>query len=303
MKWNHKFKMLVLSLCVVAILGGCGSGQGSVEGNTTTSTQVPADQEIRECTLTVTNEAGTPMELVTVVIYEDAACTETVVQRVTNGEGKMSFQHTGPVDNCVAVIQNAPIGYAAEKSYPVSVNTAITLKAGAPLTEEHLNTTKRLLTLGDAMLDFEVTASDGQVFSLSQALQTHDAVLLNFWYMGCSPCKQEFPHLQEAYDQFEGKVAVIAMNPYDSDNASIEAFRQEQGYTFPMGKCDERWANIFDIESYPVSVVIDRYGQICLIHNGSADKAAFVNTFGFFAAEDYQQTFLRSISQLPDYES
>lgn len=299
---NRKFKMLVICLCVLGMLTAC-AGQGS-EGETPAPSEGVVDDAVRNCTLTITNEAGTPMKLLTVVIYTDAACAEVVAQRVTNEEGTITFPHTGPVVECVAVIQNAPIGYVVEKSYPITEETEIILKAGAPVTQEHLNSTQRVLTLGDAMLGFEVTASDGTVFTLSEALNTYDAVFLNFWYMGCSPCKMEFPHLQEAYEQFQGKVAVIAMNPYDSDNASIEAFRQENGYTFLMGKCDEGWINIFDIESYPVSVVIDRYGQICLVHNGSVDNAqAFKNVFGFFTAEDYQQTFVRGLSQLPDYQS
>jgi len=299
MKIDHKLKVLVICLCVLAMLSACG-GQGSGDPSVK-----PVDNAIRNCTFTVTNEVGTPIEWLTVVVYEDATCSKTVAQSVTNAEGKISFTHAGPVESCVAVIQKASNGYAVEKTYPITgENTTVTLKAGAPLTQEHLNTDKRLLTLGDPMLDFEVTAADGTVFSLSKALDSYDAVVLNFWYMQCNPCKLEFPHLQEAYESFEGKVAVIAMNPYDSDNPSIESFRQEKGYTFLMGKCDEGWAKIFDIPSYPVTVVIDRFGYICLVHNGSVDSPqTFENVFGFFTADDYQQTFFRSINELPHNES
>ena len=302
MKKYHKFKLLVISLCVFAMLTACG-GQGS--GDSSTKPTEPVDDKIRNCTITVTNEAGTPMELLTLVVYEDSTCTKTVAQRVTNKDGQITFTHTGPVEGCVVALQNAPVGYAVEKSYPVTgEDTAVTLKAGAPLTEEHLNTDKRLLTLGDAMFDFQVTASDGTVFTLSEALDSHDAVLLNFWYMNCDPCKMEFPHLQEAYEQFEGKVAVIAMNPYDSDNPSIEAFRQEKGYSFLMGKCDDRWADMLDITSYPLSVMIDRYGHISLVHHGSVDSAeTFAKAFSFYTAEDYEQTFARSFGQIPDNNS
>ena len=301
MKFNHMWKILLVGLCVVAILTAC-AGQGN--GDKTTNPSGSADHEIRQCSITITNEAGSPMELLTVMIYNDAACSEIVAQRVTNAEGKVSFAHSGPVDGCVAVIQNAPVGYVVEKSYPVNQQTDIVLKACAPVTEAHLNTDERLLSLGDAMLDLQVTAADGTECSLSEALKTHDAVFLNFWYMNCAPCKMEFPHLQEAYEQFEGKVAVIALNPYDSNNASIETFRQENSYTFLMGKCDEGWAGIFGIDTYPLSLMIDRYGHISLIHNGSVDTAAtFVKAFRFFTAEDYQQTFVRSFSQLPDHDS
>jgi hypothetical protein len=49
--------------------------------------------------------------------------------------------------------------------------------------------------------------------------------------------------------------------------------------------------------------VIDRFGNIYMIHNGSVDNAQmFMDMFHFFSADDYEQSFIRSHSQLPTYE-
>ncbi len=292
----HKIKWLAVCLCVAIILGGCGAGEGKPnQANPTTN-------QMLSCTVTVQNEAGSALEMITVEIYSNESKTDIIQQRVTNKDGVISFNRNDKVEGCVAVLQSVPAGYVVEEHYFLTgESTTITLKTGAPLTDEHLNSVG-LLSLGDAMPDFSVTASDGTEFSLSDALAKHDAVILNFWYMNCQPCKMEFPYLQEAAEQFEN-VAVLAMNPMDSDNVGIEEFRLNSGYTFLMGKCDSRWGEMLKLPSYPTTFVIDRYGNICMIHNGSVDNTQlFLDMFGFFAAEDYEQTFIRSHSQLPSYQ-
>ena len=87
-------------------------------------------------------------------------------------------------------------------------------------------------------------------------------------------------------------------------NEEIEQFRQEKGYTFYMGKCDSRWSKVLNIQSYPLTVVIDRFGNITMTHSGAVDSAQmFLDIFGYFTAEDYLQSFIRSHSQVPTYES
>ena len=292
----HKIKWLMICLCAVLAFGGCGAG----EGKPTQPNSTP--DKMLTCSITVQNEAGTALDMITVEIYSDESKTDIIQQRVTNDEGTVTFNRKGTVDGCVAVLKNVPAGYKVADAYPLTgENTVLTLKAGALLTEEHLNS-RALLSLGDAVPDFSVTTSDGTEFTLSETLANNDAVILNFWYMNCQPCKMEFPYLQEASEQFEN-VAVIALNPMDSDNAAIESFRQKNGYTFLMGKCDSRWGDMMNLPSYPTTVVIDRYGNISMVHNGSVDNTQlFLDMFGFFSADDYEQTFIRSHSQLPDYE-
>ena len=300
-------KLLVLVLCLsltAGVLAGCASEPESAP-QTTTSTAPVKNETVSSYSVTVQNEAGTALDKVMVEVYADSGKTDIVQAKKTDGEGKMTFSQKS-AEGMVAVLVDAPAGYLVEEYYPLTgEETVISLKTGAPLTEEHLNHDKNnaLFSLGDAMPDFTVTTSDGAEHTLSKLLETHDAVVLNFWYLNCNPCKQEFPYLQEAYEQFSDKVAVIALNPVEGSDEEIESFRQENGYTFPMGKCDLRWGKMLKISSYPVTMVIDRYGNIVMSHNGSVDNAQmFMDMFVFFSAEDYKQTFIRSHSQLPTYE-
>ncbi|MBE6923638.1 MAG: TlpA family protein disulfide reductase [Ruminococcaceae bacterium] len=298
-------RITLLILCLSMLLCGCAAEESAPTTQTTTVT-IPVATDPVAYSVTVLNEAGTALEKLTVEIYADAAKTDLLQVRTTDREGKLFFSAVPSEGGLVAVLKDVPAGYVVEAKYPlIDADTVISLKAGAPLTEEHLNHEENnaLFSLGDAMPDFTVTASDGTEFTLSEALKSHDAVVLNFWYMGCTPCKMEFPYLQEAYEQFSDRVAVIALNPMDSTDAAIEAFRQENGYTFLMAKCDSRWGNMMRLTAYPMTMVIDCYGNITMCHSGSVDNTQmFMDMFGFFSAEDYEQTFIRSHSQLPTYE-
>ena len=86
--------------------------------------------------------------------------------------------------------------------------------------------------LGDKMDDFTVTTYDGRSLTLSEVLKEKDAVLINFWATWCGPCRQEFPFMEEAYQQYTDKVEIIALSVEPTDtNDVLAAFAAEQGVT------------------------------------------------------------------------
>ena len=238
---------------------------------------------------------GAAMSGVGVYIYEDETQAELVWYDQTGEDGTMTFTDM-PRDTYVAVLAEVPTGYAYDKQYPITGQlTEIVLQPGVLDDDIMENLTYKL---GDLMLDFTVTGPDGTEYTLSELLKEKDAVVLNFWFIECNPCKAEFPFLQEAYDQYSDKIALIAMNPINAE-ADIAAFQKENGYTFPMVSCDSKWQDLMGVFAYPTTVVIDRYGNISLIHVGSIDSAkVFTDTFQFFTAEDYQPTVVEDIMDL-----
>lgn len=288
----RKFLCAVLaSILCISLLAGCAAWPQETE---------PSKDPFgdgKSCQVMVTNLAGTPLSGVNVAVYADDTLEDLVYVGKTDNDGIYSVDGACH-DGYVAVLSKLPVGYAAKDAYPLEgEKTQIRLGAGT-MTQEDMDTVR--YSLGDAVMDFTVTVSDGTELGLSQLLREKEAVMINFWFMECGPCRSEFPHIQEAYEKYSDKIAVLALNPVDSDNASIESFRQDNGYTFPMGKCDPRWSQILDTNAFPYTIIIDRFGNLSLIHLGAVpDAQVFMDVFEYYSAEDYEQAFFTGIDQIP----
>lgn len=146
--------------------------------------------------------------------------------------------------------------------------------------------------LGDTIDDFSVTTPQGEVITLSGLLQTHKAVLINFWFINCSWCDYEFPFLQQAYEEMGNDVAVLALTPYDTSD-DVAAYQAEKGLTFPMAEDGENLSARFGCTGYPTTVMIDRYGVYCFNESGAMPSAgAFLRLMKPFAAEDYASSLV-----------
>lgn len=142
---------------------------------------------------------------------------------------------------------------------------------------------------GDKIQDFTFTTCDGQEMSLYEVLAEKEAVLINIWATWCGPCRNEFPFLQEAYEQYKDKVEVIALSCEETDDAeTLAAFAAEYGLTFKIGQDPVGFLSAFGIGSIPTSFVVDRFGTICFMESGSQpDVGSFTRLFDAFLGDEY----------------
>lgn len=245
-------------------------------------------------TITVMSEGEKSLSDIKVYVYTDSKQEDLVWAAETDENGKISFE-AEESDAYVAVLQEVPTGYVADEVYSIQdTQTEIKLE----ITQDG-NVENAVYKLGDVVLDFEVASTNGTTYKLSDLLKEKKAVVLNFWFLNCGPCKMEFPFLQEAYDEYKDKIEVLAINPVDGTNDKINAYAQENGLTFPMAVGDIKWQNSFMLTAYPTTVVIDRYGTIAMIHKGSiTEKETFTKIFSYFTSETYEQTIIRNISDI-----
>ena len=159
---------------------------------------------------------------------------------------------------------------------------------------------------GDKMADFTVTTYDGKEVSLYQVLEEKDMVLLNLWATWCGPCGNEFPAMQQAYEKYQDKVEIIAVSIHQEDTDEIlAAYVQEKGMTFPVARDSAGLSELIDTTYIPTSVVIDRFGTICLMESSAMpDPEIFENLFAIYTAEDYTKSvFMPSmLSEKPNAE-
>lgn len=278
-------------LCLAIVLVACGrKPQGEtpiVTDPAETDGPVATAPASGTYTVELLSEGGMPLEGVGVYVYKDDTLADLVWFARTDASGIISF--TGEAGNsAVAVLENVPNGYQVDASYPLTGETTQIVLVSAMLSEDELEGVS--LSLGDMMYDIAVTTADGTEYKLSELLEEKDAVVLNFWYLECQPCRAEFPYLQEAYEAYSDKIEILALNPINTDEAAIAAFQEEFGLTFPVAACNPKWQEALGMTAYPTTVVIDRYGTISMIHTGSIpDADMFKTIFEYFVSEDYQQ--------------
>lgn len=100
-------------------------------------------------------------------------------------------------------------------------------------------------------------------------------VLLNFWASWCGPCREEMPDLEAVYQQYNGKVRILAVNLTNTQRSidEVQKFLADNGYKMPvvLDKTGDV-ATTYLVRGIPTSFFIDSKGVIRLIVPGSMTK-------------------------------
>ena len=281
-----KFLSLLLCLAMAVSCAACG-------------VQEPPDATApaAEAGYTVSVKTAGAMALpgIDVYIYADDTLSELVRYGQTDEAGSASFTLPQSQDYAITLSGTAA-GYEVASSYPFNGTAAEITLTSSLIRDGSLSNAS--LGVGDVMYDFTVTTPDGQSVTLSELLAEKDMVLLNFWYTTCTYCVEEFPFMEEAWNQYSDSVGIIALNPLEEDNA-IASFQAQYGLDFTMAKCPAAWSAAFGISGYPTSIVVDRYGVICLVEAGGITSLRpFISIFDHFTGDGYQQTLYGSLGEL-----
>ena len=216
----------------------------------------------------------------------------------TEKDGSFAFE-AYESDGLTALLSELPEGYTANESYTLTPGANDISVKSSLLEESSLSGVR--YKIGNMAHDFTVTAYDGESYKLSELLETKKAVVLNFWFMNCDPCRMEFPYLWQAYEEFSDDIAVLAMNPLDGTDETIASYATENSLGFPMAAVDPEWQSAVNITAYPTTVIIDRYGMVSLIHTGSiTEKETFVKLFEYYTSDDYVQSAVRNVSDITE---
>jgi cytochrome c biogenesis protein CcmG, thiol:disulfide interchange protein DsbE len=116
--------------------------------------------------------------------------------------------------------------------------------------------------------DFALPSIDGRTVRLSD--YRGKVVLLNFWYTGCEPCREETPALEAAYKKLAPQgFEIIGMNVRTNErrgadgDADIRTFIEAHGVSYPIAlDTDSQSGRDYQVYVLPTSLMIDREGKI-----------------------------------------
>ena len=90
-------------------------------------------------------------------------------------------------------------------------------------------------------------------------------LVINIWWSGCKPCREEMPALQEFYEKHGDVVDVLGVDVENYPGAGL-GFAQEAGATYPQ--VADPGAFVFDqpdlrvAQVFPQTLVIDADGEV-----------------------------------------
>ena len=301
---------LILALCM--LLNACNTGNGGGEQESTsgqeqteqTTTDQGGDPQGQKKTYTVEVKSigGMALSGITVKAYTDSTMEDLVDFGVTDQDGKVSLE-LKEKDGYVAELTGLPAGYECEPYYEFVGGGASIYVVSRVISDTNIAGVS--YKVGDVIRDFTVVDSDGTSHTLSEILKEKELVVLNFWYTTCSWCVEEFPYMENAYQNYNDKVEILALDPYGTDSESaIADFKANMGLSFPMIKDYNALYAAFGVNAFPTSVFVDRYGVICLIEAGALiGDQPFTVAFDHFTGDDYVQGLYQSVDSLvPEVE-
>lgn len=120
--------------------------------------------------------------------------------------------------------------------------------------------------IGQLAPDLTLQRLDGEKISISQL--RGKKVLLNFWASWCAPCRMEKPDLQKLYDDYQGRIEVLAVNQGEAKGV-VSEYMMINGYSFPIaldltGQASKKYL----IRGIPTTFFLDEQGMIINKHSG-----------------------------------
>jgi thiol-disulfide isomerase/thioredoxin len=285
----------------------CGITEGELGNHnyvnkTCTNCGVSEPATYTQYSIKVASKGGLPLSGVTVYVHSGDGYNLCALPEITDENGVVTFLLETSDDYSVE-LDGAPEGYEVSEGqtrtdrYPMTGSDTLISLTSAPISAGGF---KDSYELGDVMYDFTLTDVNGKSYKLSELLGEKDMVMLNFWFANCGPCRREFPYINTVYKEFMDEVEILAINDYDT-KADILSYSESfsDKLIIPMFTNGDLSLSNFPSIGYPTTVIIDRYGVICMIEVGAVTgETPWRNLFEHFTADEYEQKLLEGIDSV-----
>ena len=190
-----------------------------------------------------------------------------------------SFTHSGLAINTdggsdfgtANLIARAPLGRWTDEHQKVFE----AMRASASIVPPSGDAAPVGLRAGYRAPDFEGRIDGAGDFSLDD--YEGQLVFVHFWFVDCPYCREEWPGLQNVYDEFrDDGMVLLAINALDPP-AYIEAYTQSAGLDFPLVRDDGSLHNLFGVTAFPSTFVVGPDGVIVRSARGPLTERSLRN--------------------------
>lgn len=87
-------------------------------------------------------------------------------------------------------------------------------------------------------------------------------VVLNFWFIGCPPCRMEIPELDKIAAAYANNPNVVFISFGLDDRYDIKNFIKYVPFTYHIVDNGKMYSDLYRINLYPTNVVLDKEGKV-----------------------------------------
>jgi len=148
--------------------------------------------------------------------------------------------------------------------YNKSENKKTLVKTTREEFETELRKTERRITktnkLGMDFPEFDLLDLDGD--RLTRTELKGKVLVLNFWFIGCSPCEMERPSLNDLTKVYGENKDVVFISFAKNDKEKLTKFLVDNPILYNVVPTDNDFIKTkFEINEYPVNIILDRNGK------------------------------------------
>lgn len=122
------------------------------------------------------------------------------------------------------------------------------------------------VSVGSLFKDFTQNDVDGNPVKASQLLKEGQYLFLDFWASWCGPCREENPHVLEAYEMYHDKGFDVLAISLDEDRDSWLEAIEEDGMPWTHVSDLKGWENeaskMYGVGGIPMNFLLDDKGTI-----------------------------------------
>lgn len=134
------------------------------------------------------------------------------------------------------------------------------------MVENMLNGNRPKSLLGTKFIDVSGNTPQGNKIALSDYIGKNKVVLIDFWASWCGPCRQEMPHVVDAYKRFKDKGFEIVGISLDDDKIAWTKALTVMNMTWPQMSDLKGWKSElgapYNVSSIPYTLLVDKDGNI-----------------------------------------
>ncbi|MCB8994939.1 MAG: TlpA family protein disulfide reductase [Bacteroidales bacterium] len=118
-----------------------------------------------------------------------------------------------------------------------------------------------------AEMNFLLEDIDGNQVNLSDF--TGQTILVNFWTTWCPPCRAEMPSIQKLHDTYGNRLPMFLIT--NESRTKVLDYLKENDYKLPVYFQKSAGTGIFNVGTFPTSILISGKGQILVNKKGAAN--------------------------------